>query len=296
MRLLTTAVALCAGCAVLSAQDAVFSSRIEQVRVDALVLENGRPVAGLTRADFDVLDEGVAQHVELESLDQLPVDVTLALDMSDSVDGARLERLRAAGRAVLAGLKTDDKAGLVTFSHVVRLGAKLTDRQDVVRAAVDQARGNGDTALVDGTYAGVMVAGSGSGRSLLIVFSDGVDTASWLSPDAVIDVAKRSDVTTYALYPRGDRRSSFLRDLTSATAGRLYVVDASSDVQSIFVAILEEFRHRYLLSFTPQSVSASGWHRLEVRVKGHPRATVVARSGYAASADRRQNATDPVPR
>lgn len=88
-------------------------------------------MAGLTRADFDVLDEGVAQHVELESLDQLPVDVTLALDMSDSVDGARLERLRAAGRAVLAGLKTDDKAGLVTFSHVVRLGAKLTDRQDV---------------------------------------------------------------------------------------------------------------------------------------------------------------------
>jgi VWFA-related protein len=282
MRLLVTLIALFTGCALLAAQDAVFSSRIEQVRVDALVLENGHAVAGLTRADFDVLDEGVAQHVELQRLDQLPVDVTLALDMSDSVDGARLQRLRAAGRAVLAGLKTGDQAGLVTFSHVVRLGAKLTDRQDVVRAALDQAGGNGDTALVDGTYAGVMVAGSGSGRSLLIVFSDGVDTASWLSADAVIDVAKRSDVTTYALYPRGDRRSSFLRDLTSATAGRLYEIDPSSDVQSIFVAILDEFRHRYLLSFTPQSVSASGWHRLEVRVKGHPRATVVARSGYAA--------------
>jgi VWFA-related protein len=271
-----------AGCAILSAQDAVFSSKVEQVRVDALVLENGHPVAGLTPSDFDVRDEGVAQRVELESIEQLPVDVTLALDMSDSVDGARLERLRAAGRAVLAGLKAGDEAALVTFTHVVRLGATLTARPEVVRAALDQTGDNGNTALVDGTYAGITVGGSGGGRSLLIVFSDGVDTASWLSPEAVLDVAKRSDVTTYALYPRGERRSSFLRDLTSATAGRLYEIDASSDVQSIFVGILDEFRHRYLLSFTPQSTSP-GWHRLDVRVKGHPRATVVARSGYAAA-------------
>jgi len=76
----------------LHAQRSTFSSKTEQVRVDALVLENGRPVGGLTRADFDVFDQGVAQRVELQSLDELPVDVTLALDMSDSLNGARLDR------------------------------------------------------------------------------------------------------------------------------------------------------------------------------------------------------------
>ena len=266
----------------LHAQRSTFSSKTEQVRVDALVLENGRPVGGLTRADFDVFDQGVAQRVQLQSLDELPVDVTLALDMSDSLNGARLERLRAAGRAVLAGLKPDDQAALVTFSHVVHLGSKLTTRLDVVRNALGVSGDNGNTSLIDGTYSGIMIGGAGGGRSLLIVFSDGVDTASWLTPDAVLDVARRSDITVYALSPRGDKRSSFLRDLTTFTAGRLYEVDPSSDVQRIFVSILDEFRRRYLLSFSPENVVPGGWHRLEVRVKGHPRATIVARSGYSA--------------
>ena len=65
------------------------------------------------------------------------------------------------------------------------------------------------------------------------------------------------------------------------TAGRLYEVDSSSDVQSIFVSILDEFRRRYLLSFSPQNVPSGGWHRLEVRVRNR-RAIVKARPGYLA--------------
>src|SRR5437763_732581 len=183
-------------------QQPTFATRVEAVRVDVLVTEDGQPVRGLGRTDFDVLDNGVPQQVDLVSFEQIPLNVILAFDMSDSVAGDRLDRLQSAGRAVLDALKTPDQAALVTFSHQVVLGAPITRDAGVVRAALDRAEGAGNTALVDGAYAAMVLGESDVGRSLLIVFSDGVDTASSLPGDAVLDVAKRSDVVAYAVAVR----------------------------------------------------------------------------------------------
>src|SRR5439155_11596525 len=91
-----------------SAQQPAFTTKVEAVRVDVLVLDNGRPVTGLTPADFEIADNGVPQHVDFVSYEQIPLNVVLALDMSESVAGERLEQLRDAGRAVLDGLAKDD--------------------------------------------------------------------------------------------------------------------------------------------------------------------------------------------
>src|SRR5580765_8077897 len=84
-------------------QDVTFSSRVEAVRVDVLVTDNGQPVRGLGPADFEIRDNGVLQQIDLLSFEQIPLNVVLALDMSDSVAGDRLERLRTAGAAILGG-------------------------------------------------------------------------------------------------------------------------------------------------------------------------------------------------
>jgi len=76
-------------------QSPAFSSKVEAVRVDVLVTDNGEAIRGLGPADFELFDNGVAQAVELVSFDQIPLNVILALDMSDSVAGERLEQLRA---------------------------------------------------------------------------------------------------------------------------------------------------------------------------------------------------------
>src|SRR5436190_1001606 len=102
-----------------SAQTSTFSSKVEAVRVDVLVTDKGRPVRGLSASDFEVFDNGVRQHVDLASFEQIPLNVVLALDMSTSVNGARLDNLRRAARALLDGLSRDDQAAVVTFSHVV---------------------------------------------------------------------------------------------------------------------------------------------------------------------------------
>ena len=261
-------------------QSPVFSTKVEVVRVDALVTDSGRPVLGLGPADFEVLDNGVPQDVEFVSYDQIPLNVVLALDMSDSVAGERLEHLRGASTAVLAGLKRNDQSALVTFNNQVTLGAALTGDLEPLREAIGQIAGEGDTSLVDGVYAGITVGESDAGRALLMVFSDGLDTLSWLTPAAVLDTAKRSDVVVYAVSV-GKVKADFLRDLASFSGGRLFELEKTANLSATFVSILEEFRQRYLVSYTPRGVSRDGWHRLEVRLKGR-RATIKARPGYLA--------------
>jgi VWFA-related protein len=268
-------------CAGRAQQSPAFTSKVEAVRVDVLVTDNGQAIPGLGPADFEVLDNGVPQQVELVSFDQIPLNVILALDMSDSVAGERLEQLRHAGGGLLGGLKKDDQAALVTFSHVVKLDAKLTSHVSTVQAALGDAHGTGQTALVDGTYAGIMVGESDAGRALLIVFSDGVDTSSWLRADAVLDTAKRADVVVYGVSVVSRLKPEFLRDMTSFTGGRLFEIEKTANLEQTFLSILEEFRHRYLVSYTPRGVSKEGWHRLDVRVRNR-KATIKARPGYLA--------------
>jgi Ca-activated chloride channel homolog len=271
---------LVAASVVVRTQNVTFSSRVEAVRVDVLVTDNGQPVRGLGPGDFDIRDNGVAQQIDFVSFDQIPLNVILALDMSDSVAGDRLTRLRTAGSTVLARLAREDQAALVTFSHVVQLGAGLTSDIQSVRAALDRASGMGNTALIDGTYAGMTIGESDAGRALLIVFSDGLDTSSWLSADKVLDAGKRSDAVAYAVAVRSPVKPEFLRDLTSQSGGRLFEIEKMDDLETTFVGILDEFRHRYLVSYTPRGVAREGWHRLDVRVKR--KGTVKARPGYLA--------------
>jgi Ca-activated chloride channel family protein len=272
-------VLVAASALVVHTQNAAFSTKVEVVRVDVLVTDKGQPVRGLTPGDFEIFDNGIPQQVDLVSFEQIPLNVILALDMSDSVAGERLDHLRAAGHALLGGLKKDDQAALVTFRRDVTLDADLTTDAGTVRAALDEAEPAGATALVDGAYSAIVVGEADVGRALLIVFSDGLDTSSWLPSESVLETAKRSDVVAYAVSV-GRVKAEFLRDLTSFTGGRLFEIEKTANLSAIFVSVLEEFRQRYLVSYTPRGVAKDGWHRLTVRVKRG--ATVKARPGYLA--------------
>jgi len=238
-------------------QQAAFSATVEAVRVDVLVTDKGQPMRGLGAADFEIFDNGVPQNVDLVSFEQIPLNVILALDMSDSVAGERLGHLRTAGHALLNGLKRGDQAALVTFRREVTLDADLTSDARTVRAALDEAEPAGETALVDGAYSAMVVGESDAGRALLIVFSDGLDTSSWLLPDSVLETAKRSDVVAYAVSV-GRVKAEFLRDLTSFTGGRLFEIEKTANLSAIFLSVLEEFRQRYLVS--PAALHALGWN------------------------------------
>jgi VWFA-related protein len=263
------------------AQQVTFSSRVEAVRVDVLVSAHGVPVRRLGPADFEVTDNGVPQRVDLASFERLPLSVVLALDMSDSVVGVRLAQLRAAGLALVDGLKPDDQAALITFSDAVVLRAAPTTDAGRVRAALERVDPAGETSTVDAAFAALTVGESGVGRGLVMLFSDGLDTSSWLRPDDVLEIAKRCDAVVYAVSTARAKDDDFLRALTDQTGGRRMSVESTKDVGAAFLEILNEFRQRYVISYTPAGVAKPGWHRLTVRVK-HSNATVRARPGYFA--------------
>jgi VWFA-related protein len=258
-----------------------FSSRIEAVRLDMLVTDGGRTIRGLAAKDFEIVDNGVAQTADLVSFEEIPLNVVLALDASSSVVGQRLDDLRDAGRALLDALKKDDQAALVAFNEVVAREAELTPNLARVKDALGAVEADGRTGLIDATYAAITVADADLGRGLLILFSDGVDTASWLTERMVIDAARRSDVVVYAV-SAAPKLPSFLRDVTNETGGRFYEVGSTRDLRRVFLAALEEFRQRYLVSYTPTGVQTEGWHKVDVKLKGR-RATIRARPGYLLS-------------
>lgn len=280
--LMAVSVAVALGSAVSpSAQQPTFSAKRESVRVDVLVTDGAKVVTGLGAGDFDVRDNGVPQTVDLVSFQQIPLNVFLALDVSTSVSGERLRHLQAAGQALLDRLAKDDRSALLTFSHRVLLLEGLTGETNRLRQALSEVQPSGDTALLDGVYTAMMLDPLDGGRNLLLVFSDGLDTASWLKPDGVLQSARRSDVVVYGVSSRGPEDSKFLEDLTELTGGATLTIESTRDLSATFLTILDEFRQRYLISYSPAGVSPSGWHRLEVRVKGR-RVTVKARAGYQA--------------
>lgn len=263
------------------AQGPVFSLRTDAVRVDVSVLDRNRVVGGLTAADFEVLDNGVPQQVTFAGFDDTPVSAMLALDMSGSVRGERLEQLRVAGRRFVSALRPGDSAGLVSFSERVLIRSRLTDDASMLQRVLDQPMAGTDTALFDGVYSAMAIGAEGSGRPILIVFSDGADTASILQPARVLDVARRVGPVVYAVTSPGAERGGFLQELVELTGGRR--LDATFDrLAEAFAALVDESRLRYLLSYTPDGVASDGWHDLTVRVKGRPDLEVLARPGYLA--------------
>ena len=260
------------------AQTPLFSSRVEGVRLDVLVTQGSVPVAGLRPEDFEVRDNGIVQPIDLVNLGDVPVHVVLTLDTSASVEGSRLTVLRQAGESLLGALNPDDAAALVTFNRAVMHQVPLTRQLDLVRRGLRRTEAWGDTSLVDAALAAMLLGDTDAGRTLVVMFSDGVDTASFVEPEMAIETARRVNGVLYGVSSAREE-SSFLRDVAAATGGRVFDVGKTGDPGPAFLEILQEFRRRYVITFTPMGVAPGGWHTLEVRVK-RPGTRVQARAGY----------------
>jgi VWFA-related protein len=282
-----------------------FKVAVDGVRVDVLVSEDRRGVRGLTSADFELRDRGVVQTIESVSFEDVPLSVLLVLDVSSSVRGAALTHLKAAASALVDRLAPGDRAALMTFNGAVSLNCDWTSDRERLRTAMDRVDAGGATALHDAVFAGLMLRDPSPGRSLVLVFSDAIDTASWLSGARVIDLVQRQDAVVYGvtLSSQGRRALGYMADFTSGfqaslehvaasafkepfverlaaeSGGRVLSAEGSGQIQSTFATIVAEFRTRYVLTYVPRGVEAGGWHPLQVTIKNRS-GRVTARRGY----------------
>jgi Ca-activated chloride channel homolog len=285
----------------------VFRSEADAVNVDVLVTDGNRPVLGLTADDFELRDNGVVQRVTSSSLADVPLAVLLALDTSSSVEGGTLGNLKAGAESALRLLKPQDRAALLAFANSIGLVAPWGASQGQLLAAIGAAKAGGTTSLQDAAFSAMTLRHDATGyRNLVILFSDGADTSSWLPASAVLDKARRADSVVYSvlfssrgipppdgklhyrsgieLSPpqvRSERASTpFAQELAEITGGDLFGPRSASELRDLFSRILTEFRTRYLLTYTPQGVNTPGWHSIDVKLKTR-QGRVRARRGYS---------------
>ena len=288
-----------------STQSARFRTGVEAVQVDVLVLDGRTPVGGLTSADFALRDAGVAQQIESVAIADVPLSVLVALDVSSSVSGSTLENLKAGVRAAYTALLPRDRSALIAFSNELKLRSDWSNSAAGAAQALETLEGGGGTSLVDAMFAAlIFVDPTPQARRLVLVFSDGEDTSSWLPRGAVLDKARQSDSVVYGVVMKdarlpiqherlldrsgieltpGDERlrhdTPFLEEVAAATGGRCFTTASTADLKDAFTRVLTEFRTRYVLTYTPHGVDRDGWHPLDVRLT-NGKGRVTARRGY----------------
>ena len=279
-----------------------FRAGVEAVRLDVLVTDGSRPVAGLIAADFELTDAGVPQRIESVAIADVPVSMLLTLDTSASVKGAGLITLKDAAGAALAQLGRGDRAALLAFDNVIEMKAGWRHGAQSTHEGLVASEAEGGTSLYDAAFAALTMRDEAAGhRNLILLFSDGTDTTSWLPPSAVLEQAQRTDAVVYSVSLRGasDRRrlyrrsglellwrpssshatERFLTDLANVTGGKALAANSLQRLRGAFASVVTEFRTRYLLHYTPHGSNTAGWHPIEVKLRNR-KGIVTARKGY----------------
>lgn len=266
-------------CPIHAFQPAPFRSNTLGVRVDVLVTDGRKPVGGLAAPDFELRDNGVPQSIQLVEAADVPLNVVLTLDTSGSTSGARQADLVAASDALLDGLKSGDRVALTTFSQAVLPRLPLTADIPAVRQELRRITPSGRTSVIEAAYVALTTTLAQPGRSLVVVCTDGTDISSWLREQDVVEAALRANAVVYSVISTGARRAGAIGELADATGGAVLRVGSSAEVRGAFRNILQEFRTRYILAYTPIGIATGGFHRLDVRVKRRG-LTVKSRPGY----------------
>jgi VWFA-related protein len=280
--------------AVLAAQT-TFKSAIETVLVTVTVTDSGgRLITGLSKADFQVFEDGEPQPVTQFTDQRVPVSLGVLLDASDSMRGRPIVDARSAvDRFVADLLEPEDEAFVAAFNHLPRIVAPWTRPPSTLRLQLDALRPTGGTAIYDALVASApMFVLRAHTRSALVVISDGADTASDRSLQQAREVIRRTDPFVYAIaIDSPDARASTrvnpdaLREITGPTGGYTEVVRSAEDLGPATERIAYELNHQYTIGYTPQRPPDGSWRMIRVRVKD---GTYLARArrGYFADPTR----------
>jgi Ca-activated chloride channel family protein len=296
MRLLAVSVCLLAAASVVAVdgQQATFRSGTRIVPVVATVIDaQGRLTPGLEQSEFTILDNGKPQEIVFFENDVQPFTAVVMMDYSASMT-ANLDRLEAAAEQFVLRMLPEDKAQVGSFSDKIQFSGTFTsDRDDLIFALDDLQFGN-PTRLYDAINESMAMLRGVERRKVVVVFTDGDDTASRVGMGDVLERARDEEVMVYAIgleseYFNGQRRvrtrpDRGLRRLADETGGGFFELKKSDELAPTFTRVAQELHSQYTLGFTPVLLDGRE-HKLEIRMR-EPGMTARARRTYIASPER----------
>jgi Ca-activated chloride channel homolog len=282
-------------------QQATFRSGVDLVTVSATVRDGkGRLVKDLTKKDFEIIDRGEKRVINEFRSERAPLSLAILFDVSGSMNTAdNTSAAKFAAFHLLNQMEDGrDEAGLFAFDSRLREVAPFTVDTRALKGALGEVDPFGATSLHDAISAAAeRVATRPMARRAVVVLTDGVDTASRLSPAQVSAKAAAIDVPVYIIAtvsPLDDPGSDHatpgskrqapasigtIEDLSRWTGGALYYSSTSASAYQSARAVIEELRHLYLIAFEPGT--EAGWHPLEIRTS-QKNFVVRTRGGYVA--------------
>jgi len=263
--------------------------------------KKGRPVSGLEMEDFEVLENGLKQEIvffsEAHKREDAILTIALIIDTSGSVKDKLRYEIETAAEFFREILRPDkDLALVVQFDSEVNLVQDFTQDKNALIDALNSLRAGNDTALYDAVY---LIAEEKlryeAGRRVMVVISDGKDTASIVSKEEAIEAAQKSDAIIYGIGIRSAKYGEdfgALKNFAERTGGAFFSPRAKfEEIQEAFQAIGKELRGQYSLAYSPIDKRKNGTFRaitIRCRKKG---VKIRARRGYYAPKENREGST-----
>ena len=255
---------------------------VNLVLLDATVKnKSGQIMADLKKEDFEVREDGVVQKLDVFSRDELPLEVALVLDLSDSI-GPFLGPLRDAATTALAALKPDDEVALFTFSTEAQLRVPFTKDKSKIAEEINTFHAGGATNINDGIFIASdnLLKLPPKGRRVIILISDDVGTdAGGQGTHDIVTEAIAADAALYNLKIPGYNPPQTLlyasmvpglvnfRKVMDQTGGELFDVQDIPHLDPVFRALIQRIKTRYTLGYYTEASAALGKpHKLDVRL------------------------------
>ncbi|HXL80306.1 MAG TPA: VWA domain-containing protein [Pyrinomonadaceae bacterium] len=282
---------------------------IRRVRLPITVVDKkGQFVPGLTRNDFLIFEDKVAQQVETFSDDlgeTLPLYVVVLMDTSPSTAGKlKFEQESAMNFIHTVVRPRRDRVLFATFDNEINLRQDFTDKLDLLDKAVDGVKGLGSqTALFDAVWQFCdEKLRSVAGRRVMVIVTDGEDTYSRANIRDAIDIAQRTETTIFAISTKAgflstvpgveagqvkDQKDRDLVTLAEETGGVAFFTGDMLSLERSFTKISKELLAQYLLTYKPLNDRYDGsFRKIEVKLAtGRGDLKIRTKHGYKAIAD-----------
>jgi Ca-activated chloride channel family protein len=273
-----------------------FGSTVAAVNLSVSVTDaRGRYVRDLGQIDFSILENGVPQPLAVFARENVPISLSLLIDTSASMSD-KLALARAAATRFVRTLAANDVAQVVEFNSRVNVLQDFTDDVPALEAAIGKTRPSGETSLYTALYIAIKDLSKAPRTELrrraIVVLSDGEDTSSRITDEQVLDLARRSEVSVYAISVFGSHPSEmerlnqgrnvhFLTSLARDTGGEFHLAGAPADLEPIYGRIAEGLRTAYTIGYVPQNDQHDGkWRRIVVLTPSRGSVLVRHRLGY----------------
>ena len=264
--------------------------KLYEVRLPITVKAKGKFVSGLTQNNFEVYEDGKRQKIEtFIAPSKLPLNIAVLMDTSNSVK-LKLPFEKDAAEDFVATVTTyrrKDQVAFTTFDSDVELHQDFTDNQELLIKAIRKVKAGGYTRIYDAIYRIIeekLANLTGDARRIIVVLSDGEDTASERSLRDAIEMAQRYDVTIFGISTKNFKGTGSglvetsddkeLRRLCEATGGQIFLPSQKIELFKAFTQVAEDLRQEYVIYYRPIVQEKIGKKR-EIKLKlvgadGHP--------------------------